>query len=152
MKTPSKTKKPSVSKTSAVAKASKAAPKLKKVDALAVADVVIGLDTFGRVTYSTNTLAPVLDGELAVRPGAVVTFSCHIGALAVGLLPVKTEGPRIEFRVGSAPTGGRISFEVPKEAKTSLYKYTFTIFFDNSKPKTNIGSAMTVDPRFRVLL
>jgi hypothetical protein len=73
-------------------------------------------------------------------------------ALAVGLLPVKTEGPRIEFRVGSAPTGGRISFEVPKEAKTSLYKYTFTIFFDNSKPKTNIGSAMTVDPRFRVLL
>jgi hypothetical protein len=151
MKTPSKPKKPSASKTSAVAKGSKAAPKLKNADALAVANVVIGLDKLNRVTYTINTLPPVLDGEIDVRPGATVTFSCDIGALAVGLLPVNAEGSRIEFRVGSAPSGGQISFEVPEDAKSSLYKYTFTLFLDKSKTKTGIGSAITVDPRFRVL-
>jgi hypothetical protein len=80
-----------------------------------------------------------------------VSFSCEIGALAVALLPVRIEGPSIEFRVGSAPSGGRISFDVPKEAKSGLYKYTFTIFFDKSKSKSGVGNAMTVDPRFSVL-
>ena len=152
MKAPKKTDKPTAPKTSAVAKASKAAPKPKSIDPLAVADVVIGLDTLGRVTYSTNTFAPVTDGEIVVRPGAKVAFSCQIGALAVALLPIKTDGPRIEFRVGSAPSGGRISFDVPKQAKSGLYKYTFTIFFDKSKTKSDIGNAMTVDPSFRVLM
>jgi len=152
MSTPNKPNKSSASKTSAVAKGSKAAPKPKTVDALAVADVVIGLDTFGRVTYSTNTLVPVLDGEIVVRPGAKVSFSCQIGALAVALLPVRIQGPSIAFRVGSAPSGGRIALIVPKEAKSGLYKYKFTIFFDKSKSKSGVGNARTVDPRFRVLL
>ena len=150
MKEKSEPKKPTAAKTLAVNKGSVEAPKREIVEVLERADVVLGLDTLGRVTYSINKRAPSLNGEIGVRPGATVAFSCRLGALAVGLLPVKPGGPGIEFRVGCAEAGGRGSFTVPKEAKSGLYKYTFTIFFDKAKSKTDIGNAMTVDPNLRI--
>lgn len=124
------------------------------------ANVSITLDNVGRVIYSINDRGSQIvgdDSEISVKPGATVTFACDVGALAIGLVPVKFKGTQIDFRIRSAASsstsGEIIQVNVPDTAASGVYKWTFTVFFDpewSKKFGKRLGHAVTIDPVLRV--
>ena len=165
-------KKQTKQKPTSTAKAAAAEPLRKKAQAIARASfksageplveakVHLYLDTMGRVVYEINsTGAQVVgdDSQLNLKPGATVTFTCEVGAFAIGLVPVEFEGTQIDFRVGSAAcfesSRPSIQIKVPDTAADGVYKWTLTVFFDpkwSKKFKKKLGHAVTIDPVLRV--